>query len=144
MPEIPKDEVTEGKDLAAWFKMALELKALKASEMLLRKRVFGGFFPDPKEGVNKAPLKDGYVLEATYPIERKFDEAALTAMAPQFEEHKIVTDSLVKQKPSLVVSAYRLLTDEQRVVFDQALVIKPGSPTSMKVVPPKAEKEKAT
>lgn len=136
MVQVPEDKVTE-KDLAEWFKLAAELKALRASEMTMRKRIVKAFFPNPKEGSNKTTLSDGYVLEMTQPIERSIDVAALDALGEQLDEANVPTDALLKYKPSLVVSSYRNLTPEQLEVFDQVLTIKPGSPSGMKVTKPK-------
>ncbi len=133
LPEKPDKEVL----LAEWFKVAADLKRLKACESLMRKSVVKAFFSDPKEGVNKEVLSDGYILEMTQSFDRKIDEAALKSMSDAFNEVDIISDAMLKYKPSLIVSAYRLLTDEQKKVFDQALVIKPASPTGMKISPPK-------
>lgn len=134
VPEKPERE----ESLAIWFKIAADLKKLKASEILMRKSIVKEFFPDPKEGVNKVTLSDGYVLEMSQPVDRKFDIAALDAMTEElWEEHNISRDVLVAYKPSLKVAAYRTLTEKQLEAFDAVLVIKNGSPTGMKVTAPK-------
>jgi len=46
---------------------------------------------------------------------------------------------LVKRKPELITSAYKALTEQARLVFDQALIIKAGSP-SLELVAPKEPK----
>jgi hypothetical protein len=134
MAQVPENKVTEH-DLSVWFKMAEQLKKLRDSEMVLRKRIFSGFFPEPKEGINRVEISNGFNLEVSYPIERKVDEVALDALTPDdWEKVGLSKDVLIKYKPSLVVSAYRQLTDEQRAIFDQILTIKDGSPSGMKVV----------
>ena len=47
------------------------------NEMKLRKEVMATFFPEPVEGVNSLELEQGWVLKATYKIDRKIDPAAL-------------------------------------------------------------------
>lgn len=135
MSLIPSDTITEA-DLQAWYKMHADLAKLKASEMLLRQRVFRHFFPNPIEGTNTFNLEavEGvpYALKATYPIIRKIDEALLTVATPDLREKGIPIDSLVKRQPELVISAYRLLTAEEQALFDRVMEIKPGSP-SMKI-----------
>lgn len=137
MTEIPPRAPTLD-DLAEWYRIKEQLNALKAKEALLRRFVFNGFFPTPKEGTNSYKLPDGFVLKATYPIDRAIDEAAMTALADPFREAGISVDSLIRRKPELVVKEYRTLTAEQATLFDQCLVIKPGSPQLEIVKPAKA------
>lgn len=136
---IPPNEVTQ-KDLEQWYEVQKELKALKAKEMLLRQKVFKWYFTEPKEGVNTIPLSHGWVLKGTYVINRDVDLASLGAMKEQFIAAGVSTDSLVQFKPSLVIREYRTLTEEQRHLFDRALIIKPGSPSLEITLPAKAKK----
>jgi hypothetical protein len=150
MTTIPDNPVTVV-DLMVWFKMQEDLRKLKAAEHLLRTKLFKGYFPTPKEGTNTLDLdplliaanlpSGGHVLKATHPIERKVDEAALTTLTPTFREKGIKVDDLIKRKPELAVKEYRTLTEEQVQLFDQCLIVKPGSPT-LEIVLPAAAKEK--
>lgn len=133
---IPENTVTQA-DLDAWWKMNQDLAKLKASEMLLRMKIFNGLFKTPREGTNKLDLGGGWQLTATYPIERKIDVALLTSLASTLrEEQHIVLENVIKQKPELSITAYKALTEEQRKAFDQILTVKPGSP-QMKLEQPK-------
>lgn len=107
--------------------------------MTLRKKIFATYFPNPKEGTNDVPLSDGYVLKAQHKIDRKIDEPAMVALAEEFEAAKILVKDLVKFKPELKIAEYRKLGEEQRKVFEKALIIKPGAP-QMEVVKPKRAK----
>lgn len=140
---IPPNIVTQA-DLEQWYVMQEQLKALKASEMLLRRRIFGAYFPSPVEGTNKAQLDGGFVLNGKYPIERKVDIAAFQANRERFQTAHIAADKLVKYEPSLVLSAYRELTAEQQQLFDQCLVVKPGAPALEIVKPKKAKAAEVT
>lgn len=136
MAIIPEHQTTE-KDLAEWYRLSAELKQLRAKEILLRKKIFGAYFPNPKEGVNKYDLEDNYVLKATHKLSRDIDEGALDAITPQlFNEYGIRTEDLVKRKPELKLKEYRKLSEEQALIFDQALIIKPTTP-SLEIVKPK-------
>ncbi len=139
MTAIPPNVVTQ-EDLSQWFVMQEQLKKLKASEMLLRQKIFGFYFPAPKEGTNSVPLPDQYVLKGKYTVNREIDPGALQAMRERFALANVSADKLVQYKPSLVLSEYRTLTEEQRQLFDQALIIKPGSPALEIVLPAKAKK----
>jgi len=141
MVDIPENEVTE-KDVAAWYSVAEQLKKVKASEILLRLRVFNGFFKTPDEGVNNHTMSDGFILGGSRKISREVDEPVLRLMmAPkaadpttglmgpsELEEHQMDVNKLIVWKPELKLSEYRKLTDAQRLVFDKLLTIKDGTP----------------
>lgn len=122
--------------LAKWWQLSKQLAELRAEEMALRKEIFEECFPSPREGVNDYPLEAGYVLKGTYKLDRKLDEAALDSLAKELREEGVPVDSLVVYKPSLVTKEYRELTEEQRILFEQVITIKPASP-SMAIVLPK-------
>lgn len=138
MVEIPADVVTM-EHLAQWYKMKKQLAELRFAESTLRKRIFGNFFPAPIEGTNNFQLADGYVLKAVYSIDRDVDVASLAALTDKFTEAGLRTDSLIRKKPELVLREYRTLTAEQQALFDQCLVIKPGSPQLDIVKPAKGK-----
>lgn len=119
---------------------ATEAKKAIEKEQALRKEIMALFFPTPEEGTNKVDLGSGWTLKATHKIDRKIDEAALPAVFQQLREMGVNPDPLVRAVPSLETKAYKSLAqinpDASRV-FDQALTIKPGSPT-LELIPPKA------
>ena len=139
MVAIPPDTAT-AQDLQTWYVMQDQLRKLKADEMALRQRIFKTYFPNPQEGTNKYDLPDSYELNATYPITRDVDLGAFKANRERFVEAGINADTLVEYKASLLVSVYRKLTAEQTTLFDQCLVVKPGSPSMKIVLPAKAKK----
>ena len=145
MTEIPEDVVT-GTDLAEWYRVKEELGKLKSKEALLRSRIARFYFPNPVEGTNTEEIGDGTgaVVKLSYVINRTVDQGALDALreAQKVEGSnapKINLDELVKFKPEVVISAYRELTDEEQHFFDQALIIKPGSP-QLEITIPKRPK----
>lgn len=127
-------------DLIKWDELQKQLAPLKAQEMLMRKKIFDGMFPSPKEGTNKVALNAGYVLVGKHVINRKLDEPVLTVMNEEFRAAGINTNALIERKPSLVLSAYRELTAEQQHFFDRALIVTPGSPALEIVLPAAAKK----
>jgi hypothetical protein len=142
MIEIPENAVTEA-DLAEWYRLKNELAKIKQAEGLLRGKIFHYFFPNPKEGTNKHKLKDGTgaELKATHVINRSVDIGSLTALKAAIAEEssnlpKLPIDELIKWEPKLVKKEYNELTEEEKHVFDQCLVIKDGSP-SLEIVIPK-------
>jgi len=145
MVDIPEDTVTL-QDLKDWYQAKDELGRLKSKEALMRTRIFKFYFKDPVEGVNTAEIDDGTgaVIKGQYVLNRTVDPGALDALRTAMQTEganvpKINLDKLVKWKPEVAVSEYRALTDEERNFFDQALIVKPGSP-QMEIVIPKRPK----
>jgi len=115
-----------------------KVKHLIEREQALRKEVFSLFFPAPTEGTNKVDLPGGWTLKGTYKIDRKVDEQVVPAVTEALRGMGVNVDLLIGYEPKLKTTVYRELTAEQRAIFDQALTIKPGSPT-MELVAPKAK-----
>jgi hypothetical protein len=132
---MPAPTVTQ-EELNLWFETQKQISELKVVEMDLRKKIFASYFQAPVEGTNTAPLSMGWVLKGQYKIDRKVDEAMLLTLQPLFKEHKIPVKELVIYKPELALRVYRGLDEEQLKIFDQVLVIKPGSP-SLEITKPK-------
>lgn len=136
MVEVPENEVTPA-DLAQWYKMKQELGRLKSAEALLRAKIAKFFFPAPVEGSrNKVPLNDGTgaQLQLDHTINRSVEIGSLDALRKEiavegYNGPKLNLDELVKWKPEVNMSAYRALTDEERLFFERALIVKPGSPS---------------
>jgi hypothetical protein len=83
-------------------------------------------------------LDQGWTLKLTHKIDRKVDEAALPAVQEQLRLLEINPDPLVKMKPDLDTKAYKalkLVNPDAAKVFEQALIIKPASPTLELVAP---------
>ena len=121
--------------LADWLAAKAEVASFKPiidKEMELRKAVMAEFFPLPKEGVNDFQLAEGWVLKGTYKLDRKVDMSAIPAVYAKLREMGVNPDPLLEYKASLVTSAYKAMATinpEAAHVFDQALTIKPASPT---------------
>lgn len=135
MSQIPENEVTQD-DMEAWFKAKKALEKVKAQEILLRNKIFKGKFPNPREGTNNLDIGGGYFLKATHVINRAVDDAAFEASLEAFAEAGIPTDKIVRYKPDLATGVYRELTEEQRNLFDTALIIKDGTP-GLEITQPK-------
>lgn len=117
--------------LAEWYQVQSELDELKAKELRLRNECVAAYFGGVeklKEGVNKRDMPEGWVLKATGKLNRKVDEAAIPAVAQELATKGVSIDTLVKYKPDLSTTVYRELTEEQRKIMDQALIITPGTP----------------
>ena len=140
MSLVPEDEITQ-ETLTQWYNLSKLLKKTKASEILLRKKIFEGKFPKPVEGAkNKVNIDQYYVLKGTYVLNRNVDVGAYKSIQEKLRELD-VSDEVVEWKPSLKKSEYNKLTDDQKLIFDQCLIIKPGSP-ALEIVLPAAGKKK--
>lgn len=126
--------------LQEWQTAQTQAARWKLTEMQLRQELFGFAFLSPVEGTNKVSLPHGWTFSAKHKINRTIDQAALPAAQEQLRVMNVNADELVKYKPDLVVSKYKLLSEAARLIFDQALTIKPGSP-EIELVPPKEKKE---
>lgn len=115
------------KMLDEWIAVKTDLDRLKKREANLRQKLVEGAFPNPIEGVNQVQLDDGTILKATHKINRTVDESCLQAVKEKLPAEKAV--NLVTFKPQLSLTQYRKLTDEERKIFDSALIIRPGSTT---------------
>jgi hypothetical protein len=139
MAEIPErvhEEVTI-EELILWYNMNEQISKLKGEELKLRNKIYKARFHAPKEGTNSVELQDGALLKATRVINRSVDEAALTTLTPVLRESgKITVEDMFRRKPELIIGAYRKLTDEQRLLLDQVLIIKDGQ-CQLEIVMPK-------
>lgn len=129
--ELPADPNLR---LVAWQDITTLLKKVKAIESNLRKELQDHFFKKPKEGTNTVDLGNGWKTQLKAPMSRKCDEASFDAVFSELPRG--FKQKLIKFEPKLVTSEYRKLTPEQKVIFDQALIIKPGAGT-LSLVPPK-------
>lgn len=116
-----------------------EAKLIIAKELKLRKEVIAALFPLPNEGTNILDLSSGWRLKYIHKLERKLDEAVLPAVNEQLRTLNVNLDTLVYRVPVLDLQQYRTLctiSPQAALIFDQALTIKPASPT-LELVPPK-------
>ena len=109
-------------------------------------------FPEPKEGVNTLELGNGYALKLTHKMNYTLSnsdkpkdgntplatDAALDAIEKLGNEGSFIAKRLVKWKPELSVTEYRLLLDDSPIkkAIDKALKIAPATP-SFELVAPK-------
>lgn len=134
---LPEAQMTQ-EQFDRWFQLRDLIATLKQEEYFLRQILVRTFFPDWKEGTNRFTFPWGGVLVAQFGYDRKVDEASLDALRPELRKGKIPVDDLFIPKPHLAVRVYRTLTDEQRVLVDQALDIKESSPQVKLLTDPKA------
>lgn len=123
--------------IGEWVQLQRELVAVKEKELALRNIIFAELFPDPKEGTNTFDLPEGWKVKGTYKMTRTLDEAALPAVLETLRKKKVNVEDLIKYKPSLDTASYRKLADAHRSILEQAMTIKPATP-SLEVTTPKS------
>lgn len=115
--------------LDAWEQLALLSSIAGEAEMDVRKQLFAGAFPNPKEGTNVHKLPDGRELVGKHNITRKIDAAALAPVLAALRAKGVAnTDQLVRYKPELAKSEWNSLSDENKLVFSPAVISTVGSP----------------
>lgn len=139
---IPEREVTLA-HLKEWYEIKQQLDELKNKEVVMRQFITAGLFPEPTEGTNTHPLNDGTgaVAKMTHVINRKVDEDLYDELEKSLQTDnnlpRLDLTKLVRWKPEVSIKEYRTLTEEERHLFDQALVIKPGMPGLDIMIPKK-------
>lgn len=123
--------------LNEWTQVSTELASLKKRESELRAKLFEAVFPEYVAGSKneKLDLDANWTLQGEQKLNYNIDKTALPAILEQMPEGTETT--LIRYKPELNMTEYKRLTEEQRLKFDQALTIKPATPT-LKLIPPKA------
>lgn len=122
---------------------AAELKRLQLVENLLRAEVVNRYFgKDIVEGVNNYDLGKGYTLKVTHSYNYSLSESekprngglakatsfALARIRNMGNEGAFIADRLVKWKPDLSLTEYRMLNDDFKKVIDEALTVSVAAP----------------
>ncbi len=91
------------------------------------------FFPKAKdEGVQRTETDDFFA--AIKPaLKRTFDLAAIKPVTAKLKAAGVPEDFVIKYTPGLILDNYRDLTEAQKRIFDQCLVITPA-PTTLEIV----------
>lgn len=135
----PKPDMTPEQAFARlqlWYSTQQKVAELKTTEVLERKTLARFYFPEPEEGTNRLPLGGGFDLKMGRSITRKVDEAALeNVKVAQAKKLKLNMDELFPMKPTLNLTAYRKLSDDQRAFVDTLLDIKESETPALHIVP---------
>jgi hypothetical protein len=117
--------------LAAWQDAATEAKLAVDRERELRLMAFKRSVPEPIEGTNTLTLGNGYVLKAVHKLNYSVSSKpeplaalhdALTRMGGE------IASKLVRWKPEISGTNYKLLDEMNRQIIAPLVTIKPGLP----------------
>ncbi len=134
LPEVIADARRGSDDpymqnLAEWQVLTRLASELKGREMDLRKDLFDGAFPEPKEGTNKHTLPDGRIVKGTLKISRSVDQASVVSVQRLLrEELGAKTDDLFPTAFKLDKKVLDTLTVAQKKIAADAYTEKPGAP----------------
>ncbi len=107
-----------------WNASALKLKAAKAKESQLRKKVIAKYFPDADPGTTNVEFPD-CKLSCSYSLKYTIDEATFFEV---LKDAKVaVPSTLYRQTYALEKAVYNNLTDKQRLILDGGMIIKENS-----------------
>lgn len=120
--------VNKGDILNAWRQAGEVLETIKAYEMDLRKKLVQETFKESVAGKNKADVPGGELI-FTKKFNTTVDETLFDKVASEAEIVGVDVGSLFKVKHSLDNKKYKMLTEEQKEIVDQALITKEAAPT---------------
>lgn len=134
--------------LADWKRAKEALDVAKATETQLRGMVVEVFSQetDPmKSGVENVEVGWGYKLKIDHKLNYKLDNAddcaklnsVLNVIETSMTGGNIIADRLVKWKPELALSEYKLLSPANKALIDAVLTVTPAS-KSVELIAPKA------
>lgn len=145
--------------LLKWRAERDELERAKANELETRNKLVAMLFdPEKEEGTETLELGGGWKVKAQKKLNYTLGDSRAD---PQFksvgaaldtieglplEEAKFLADRLVRWKPELAISEYRLLETDERFtpvkeIIDRVLTVKPGTP-SFELIEPNAGPKK--
>jgi hypothetical protein len=125
---------------AQWNTQAAIAKAAVEAERNLRAQVIEAYsdaqaFPEFASGTESVDIGEGFDLKILHSLDYKLDNAndcerldkVLDQIEKSMEGGAIIAERLVKWKPELSVSEYKLLAPAQKAMIDTVLTIKPAS-----------------
>lgn len=134
------EQMSHDDQILLWDATKKELDALKDREMKMRKHIVESNshgFDATQVGTQNVDLGNGWTLKAVVKQSYKLDtdHDKVEAALDRLEDWQ--ADRLVKWSPTMSVSEYKKLDDDEREVIDEVLTISTASPT-LTLVPPKA------
>ncbi len=139
------DNMTQDELLVRWQCLKDTVETAKTAEMEMRKYIVNRAFPNKHEGMNSIELGNGYMLKASvkynYTLsDNKAVEEALDKIAMIGNEGSFIAERLVSWKPTLCLSEYRELDNEEiKRELHKVLTISEGAPT-LEIKEPKRKK----
>lgn len=138
--------VNKDKLLTDWKEAKALLDKIKVTESELRKQVVEAFSNDAKpghSGTENVSLGWGYSLKIVHKLNYKLDNAndcekldkVLDQIEKSMEGGSIIAERIVKWKPELSLTEYKLLNAANKALIDSVLTVTDGTPDVSLVAP---------
>lgn len=129
--------------ITAWHNAAAEAAKYSATENTLQKEIAAEFFDNPTEGTNTLDVGFGKVLKLDLRISRSVDTAQYEAMVKkllensnsddpehsvQVQELKDILAKCVTFKPQVIVSGYKALSGDEKLLIADVIKESVGLP----------------
>lgn len=112
-----------------WYKTQSELKELQAHEKDLRAKVIEAVFGEVKKGTSKADLSNETELVLSCSAKISIDKEKFLQHKNVMERKGLIGDeSVIKLKPEVSATAYKYMSQEDKVAFDEVFVHGLNSP----------------
>lgn len=153
-PSNPWDALNQDQLLMQHQQLQIDLSALKAEELELRKYIVNRAFPQKSEGVNKKDLGSGYILKSNIKYNYRLSdndtvEACLDNISKIGNQGSFIADRLVSWSPNFLLTEYRQIqeaaekgSEEAKAILKEIepmLTIIEAAPT-LEIVEPKDKK----
>lgn len=132
-------------DSAEWMELTAKMAADKVREIELRNRLISKVFKSGNipVGTTNVVLPKGWVLKVQGKVNVKVDESLVGETKALLEE-KVKSgeisafsfDEVIRYKPELSLTGFKMLTDEQKHILRHCLEEKPGQ-ASIEITKPK-------
>tara|TARA_R110000803_G_scaffold192258_2_gene255038 strand:- start:547 stop:924 length:378 start_codon:yes stop_codon:yes gene_type:complete len=117
--------ISKSQLVAEWVEAKDKFDRYKKLENELRVKVVETFFPTGGEGSHKVDFR-GIEVKATIKYNYRLDQKELEELEDDFSDGEA---ACIKRKPSLDLTKYRALGDENDVSLSDCIIITPGLPS---------------
>ena len=108
-----------------WIEAKKKLDEYKKLESELRMSILTTVWPNSHEGIFKKEI-EGIEIKGTFENSAKIDVAELEQLEESMTEDEL---DCITYKPSLSMTKYKALADEERETLDECISFKPAMPT---------------
>ena len=123
MTDVNASNIEERLD--EWKQMSINLRALKAFEMEIRKDIVGFLQPSAIPGTfdhDNSTMR----IKVKIGVNIKIDEELLEHYEEQLSDAEL---ACIKHKPSIIAKNYKMVPSDDREMLDSCLIVTPAAPT---------------
>lgn len=134
-PSAPTDAYNRDEVLVKWQEAKKMKESITEIEMFLRKTIVEREFADAKKGTSRVALGNGWQLKAVKKetlsvTKNEADDANPYSHLPGImgQLPPAIAAKIIKWKPEVDTKTYAALTDAERLIVNQFVLLKDGSP----------------